>query len=244
MGSVQHAVTLLSRLGGIMGKIVLAGAITMLLAGCQSLQNNAAQNNAAVDPAQGLAEAAIATAQLESTPSDAICSVQLRNGPPPKPSKGADFAKNGVGKNVGRNAGRSILTQLGGRLGGGIGAGVASGAATSTIRTEQDMKGKWLVTDGRSHCACNISISSGFNLQMTSSDKGKLKVEGCSNPALAASQRWRLGHTFTGYNASFELLASDNTTVLATMRRDGLNYSSGTLPNGEAVTMWRRGGFF
>ncbi len=208
-----------------------------MLAGCQSLQNGAS-----VDPAQSMAEAAKASAVMEATPTGAICSVQLAGGPPPKPSKGADFAKNAVGKNVGRNVGRNVLTQLGGRLGGGIGAAVAGGAATSTIRTEQDMKGKWLVTDGRADCACNISINSGVNLQMKSSNKGKLKTEGCANPALAASQRWRLGHSFTGYNASFDLLANDNKTVLATMRRDGLNYFSGTLPNGEPVTMWRRGG--
>lgn len=220
-----------------MKKKILAGSLCVLLAGCQSLQNNAA-----VDPSQGLAEAASATAVMEPTPSNAMCSVQLAGGPPPKPSKGADFAKNAVGKNVGRNVGRNVLTQLGGRLGGGIGAAVASGAATSTIRTEQDMKGEWLITDGRSNCACKVSINSGVNLQMKSSNKGKLKTQGCASKALASSQRWRLGHTFTGYNASFELLAGDNKTVLATMRRDGLNYFSGTLVNGEAVTMWRRGG--
>ena len=220
-----------------MSKLVLMGTMAVMLAGCQSLQNGASDN-----PAESMSEAVKASAVMEATSSDAICSVQLANGPPPKPSKGADIARNAVGKNVGRNAGRSILTHLGGRLGGGIGVAAASGAATSTIRTEQDMKGKWLVTDGRSDCACNISINSGINLQMKSSNKGKLKTEGCANPALAASQRWRLGHSFTGYNASFELLANDNKTVLATMRRDGLNYFSGTLPNGEPVTMWRRGG--
>lgn len=223
--------------GGTMNKILLTGAISLLLAGCQSLQNS---NE--VDPTQSMAEAAQASAIMGATPSDAICSVQLANGPPPIPSKGADFAKNAVGKNVGRNVGRSVLTQIGGRLGGGIGAAVAGGAATSTIRTEQDMKGNWLVTDGRSNCACNVSISSGVNLQLKSSNKGKLKTDSCANQALASSQRWRLGHTFTGYNASLELLANDNKTVLVTMRRDGLNYFSGTLANGEAVTMWRRGG--
>lgn len=220
-----------------MKKTVLTGSLCVLLAGCQSLQNNAA-----VDPAQGMSEIAGTSTVMEATPSGAMCSVQLAGGPPPKPSKGADFAKNAVGKNVGRNVGRNVLTQLGGRFGGGIGAAVAGGAARSTIRTEQDMKGKWLITDGRSNCACNLSISSGVNLQMKSSNKGKLQTQGCASKALALSERWRLGHTFTGYNASFELLASDNKTVLATMRRDGLNYFSGTLVNGETVTMWRRGG--
>lgn len=220
-----------------MSKFILTSTLAVLLAGCQSLQNNTA-----VDPTQSLADAAQAKAVMEATPSDAACSVQLASGPPPKPSKGADFAKNAVGKNVGRNVGRNVLTQLGGRLGGGIGAAVASGAATSTIRTEQDMKGKWLATDGRTNCACEISISSGVNLQLQSSNKGKLTTSNCASSSLASSQRWRLGHTFTGYNASLELLSSDNKTVLATMRRDGLNYFSGTLANGEAITMWRRGG--
>lgn len=225
-------------IGGTMNKFLIAGTVTISLAGCQSLQNNTS-----VDPTQSLAAAAETSALMSAaTPTDAICTVELANGPPPKPSKGADFAKNAVGKNVGRNVGRNVLTQLGGRFGGGIGAAVASGAATSTIRTEQDMKGKWLVTDGRPNCACNVAINSGVNLQLQSSNKGKLTTQGCASPALASSQRWRLGHTFTGYNASLELLADDNKTVLATMRRDGLNYFSGTLPNGEAVTMWRRGG--
>ncbi|PCJ95799.1 MAG: hypothetical protein COA52_03025 [Hyphomicrobiales bacterium] len=171
-----------------------------------------------------------------------MCTIPLAGGPPAKPNKGTDFAKNAVAKNVGRNVSRNILTQLGGRFGGGLGAAVAGGAAKGTIRTEQDLKGSWTITDGASGCGCAVKISSGVNLQMKSSNKGRLSTKGCGNQLVAQASYWALGHTFTGYGATFELMASDKKTVIAHMKRDGLNYFSGTMVNGTAITMWRRGG--
>ena len=110
------------------------------------------------------------------------------------------------------------------------------------IRTEQDLKGDWAITDGRPDCGCTMSISSGTNLRMESSKAGKLAAEGCQSPFLAQAARWSLGHTFTGYDAPLAILASDRKTVLVKLNRDGINYFSGQLADGTPVTMWRRGG--
>ncbi len=212
--------------------IVISSVTAIALGGCQSLPGTNSQGNSNFD-----------LSALSALPSGSnMCTVPLADGPPAKPSAGADFAKNAVAKNVGRNVGRNVLTQLGGRFGGGLGAAVAGGAARSTIRTEQDLKGSWTITDGASGCGCTLNISSGVNLQMKSSNKGKLSTQDCGNPLVMQAAYWALGHTFTGYGATFELKASDKKTVIANLKRDGLNYFSGTMVNGTPVTMWRRGG--
>lgn len=203
---------------------------------------------ATTDPAPAANEAEMtANAAAAYAPDDSPdatpgqCAVRIAGGPPPKPTKGADFAQNAVGKNIGRNVGRNAITMIGGRLGGGLGGAVAGGLASNAIRTEQDLKGRWTITDGAAECGCELDISSATNLQMKSANKGRLKPTGCAS-MLAGAARWTLGHTFTGYDAPFQLLGADNKTVIASMKRDGVNYFSGTLADGTPVTMWRRGG--
>lgn len=182
---------------------------------------------------------ASAYASSADNPAAGQCAIQLADGPPPKPDRGSDIAKNAVGKNIARNVGRNAITRIGGRVGGGLGAAVAGGLASNSIRTEQDLKGVWTITDGSANCACQLDISSGTNLQMQSSNQGKLKPKGCSS-LVASAARWSLGHSFTGYDAPFQLLAPDRKTVIAHMKRDGINFFSGTLADGTSVTMWRR----
>jgi hypothetical protein len=83
------------------------------------------------------------------------CAIELASGPPAKPAKGADFAKNAVGKNIARNVGRNLLNRAIG--GGAIGATLAS----QVVRTEQDLGGKWMATDGSNNCGCEIQIRTG-----------------------------------------------------------------------------------
>lgn len=170
------------------------------------------------------------------------CSVSIAAGPPPKPAKGADFGK-AAAKNVGRNVSRNLISNIGARVAGPLGGAVASGVAASSIRQEQDLSGKWTATDGVTPgCGCSIEIRSATNLNLATSNNGRVKSIDCRNTLLAGISRWRLGHSFTGYDARFELLAKDRKTVLATLNRDGVNYFSGTLADGTPVTVWRRGG--
>lgn len=170
------------------------------------------------------------------------CSINLAGGPPSRPAKGADFGK-AAAKNVGKNVSRSLISNIGSRVAGPLGGAVAGGLAANSIRQEQDLSGKWTATDGAAQgCGCSIEIRSATNLNLETSNNGRIKSIDCSNPMLAEISRWKLGHSFTGYDAKFELLGKDRKSVLATLNRDGVNYFSGTLADGTPVTLWRRGG--
>ncbi|TDH37869.1 hypothetical protein E2A64_01650 [Pseudohoeflea suaedae] len=225
-------------------KAVCALGALALLAGCQSApttQSSATtQAGMAAAPQPATTAQAIAEGQAVETQSG-YCARPI-SGPPPKPAKGGDFVKNGIGNNLKRNVARNSISMLGGAIAGPLGGAVAQGIASDQIRTEQDLKGEWAITDGRPDCGCTISISSGTNLKMESSKAGKLTAESCQSPFLAQAARWSLGHTFTGYDAPLAILASDRKTVLVKLNRDGINYFSGTLADGTPVTMWRRGG--
>lgn len=222
-------------------RAVCALGALALLAGCQSTPTSetSATTQAGMAAAQPVttAQSAVQTATAQA----GYCAKPI-SGPPPKPAKGADFAKNAVGNNLKRNVARNSISMLGSRIAGPLGGAVAQGIASDQIRTEQDLKGEWAITDGRPDCGCTVSISSGTNLQMKSSNAGKLRTEGCQSPLLAQAARWSLGHTFTGYDAPLAILASDRKTVLVQLNRDGINYFSGRLADGTSVTMWRRGG--
>jgi len=166
----------------------------------------------------------------------------IAGGPPPKPARGADFAQNAVANNLKRNVARNSISMLGSRVAGPLGGAIAQGVASNQIRTEQDLKGRWTITDGRADCGCELEFSSGVNLKMESSDNGALKPLGCMTGLVAAAERWTIGHSFTGYDVPLTLYAADRRTVLATLNRDGINYFSGRLADGTPVTLWRRGG--
>tara|TARA_R110000751_G_scaffold131275_4_gene233622 strand:+ start:46968 stop:47642 length:675 start_codon:yes stop_codon:yes gene_type:complete len=174
------------------------------------------------------------------------CAIKLASGPPAKPAKGADFAKNAVGKNLARNVGRNILGNVIG--GGAIGATVAS----QVVRTEQDMGGKWMATDGSNNCGCEIRVRTGAGViaqgfGRTSSYKlrdakgGSMSNLTCSNPQLASVNRFALGYSFTGYDATL-VIEGKNGAPIAKLKRDGINYFSGNLADGTPVTFWRRSG--
>lgn len=227
-------------------KAVCALGVLALLAGCQSTPSTDSSTSTQTGTQAGMAAAPqpVTTAQsaVQATTAEAGYCARPISGPPPKPAKGADFAKNGIGNNLKRNVARNSISMLGSAIAGPLGGAVAQGVASDQIRTEQDLKGDWAITDGRPDCGCTMSISSGTNLRMESSKAGKLAAEGCQSPFLAQAARWSLGHTFTGYDAPLAILASDRKTVLVKLNRDGINYFSGQLADGTPVTMWRRGG--
>jgi hypothetical protein len=227
-------------------KAVCALGALALLAGCQSTPSTDSSTTTQAGTQAGMAAAQpVTTAQsaVQSATAEAgYCARPIAGGPPPKPAKGADFAKNAIGNNIKRNVARNSISMLGGAIAGPLGGAVAQGVASQQIRTEQDLKGDWIVTDGRPDCGCSVSFSSGVNLQMKSSNAGALKTEGCQSPLLAQAARWSLGYSFTGYNAPLAVLAADRKTVVVQLNRDGINYFSGQLADGTPVTMWRRGG--
>ena len=213
----------------------------MLLAACQS-PSPAAKS----EMTDTVASAPTVTAFAAKPATSAICSITLASGPPPKPAKGADFAKNAVGKNLVRNVGRNVLGNV---IGGGV---IGATVASQVVRTEQDLGGKWTVTDGSSNCGCEIQVRTGAGViaqgfGTTSSYKlkdakgGNMKNISCSNPYLANVGSSALGYSFTGYDAMLAI-ESGNGQAVAQMKRDGINYFSGTLADGTPVTMWRRSG--
>ena len=236
----------------------------LILSACQSTGEQAAlspatpqttaQAAATATPTSSApsATAAASATAFAQTPAQtpAQCAIQLAGGPPPKPNKGADFAQNAVGKNLARNAGRNILANIGGRVAGPIGGAVSGSLAAQAIRTEQDLHGKWMMTDGTSNCACEVDISTSTGLvpdgyfrssgyRLKDAMGGKVKNISCSNPNIAATTSFALGYSFTGYDAELALQAANGSGV-GLLKRDGLNYFSGTLSDGTPVTMWRR----
>lgn len=218
-------------------KIYHAAAVAMALclSGCQS------SKEASVKPAEtqaaGSVTAAAATAYAASTAVPAQCAMQIA-GPPPKPAKGADFGS-ATAKNLGKNVSRNILSGIGSRVAGPLGGVVVGAVAMDQIRTEQDLKGEWTATDGASTCGCILDVSSGINLQGKTVYNGKLASRNCTNPLLANVAKWNLGHTFTGYDATLDLIDKGGRKV-AGLKRDGMDYFSGTLADGTPVTIWRQ----
>lgn len=232
------------RVHSVFGPSALIILSSVFLAGCQSAKAPTAADLAGpapVDAAAKTADPAAAAAPVTMAAAPLAACTRPIAGPPAKPEKGADFAKNAVGKNIGRNVGRNLIAGLGGAVGGGLGQAVAGGVATEAIRTEQDLKGEWNATDGADTCGCTINVSSGVNLLGNDVNKGKLTNATCTHPALAAVAAWELGQTFTGYDAPLTIKDAKG-AVVASLKRDGINYFSGTLADGRPVTLWRRSG--
>ena len=208
-------------------------SIAGLVAACQSTSLTPQATPASQSTTNGQeTEAALSVGQPQA------CSVQVAGGPPPKPNKAADFGQ-GAATGVGRGVQRTAITQVGARIGGQFGAIVGNSIARSQIRDVQDLHGTWTITDGSPNCGCTIEIKTGITLNGGKSNAGKLTPKGCNGPLLQQVARWNLGYSFTGYGADFNLLKSDGRTSIANMKRDGINYFSGTLSDGTAVTMWR-----
>lgn len=216
----------------------------LLVSACQTTSETTTQT-ADVDSFDTGSAAPVETAFAAQASSPATCAIALASGPPPKPAKGADFAKNAVGKNLARNVGRNILGNVIG--GGAIGATVAS----QVVRTEQDLGGKWNFTDGSNNCGCEIQIRTGAGVVATGFGRtsgyklkdakgGNMKNLSCSTQQLQNVSRFALGYSFTGYNATLAIEGAKGQPV-AELKRDGINYFSGTLSDGTPVTMWRRG---
>lgn len=222
---------------------------TLGLIGAAALVS-ACQSNPSTETAQAKSETLsptpTVTAYAGSSAAPAHCAMPLAGGPPPKPAKGADFAKNAVGKNLARNVGRNVLGNM---IGGGV---IGATVASQVVRTEQDLGGKWMVTDGSANCGCEVRVRTGAGVvgqgfgrntsyRLKDAKGGTMSNITCSNPLLANAARFALGYSFTGYDALL-VVESGNGQPLAQMKRDGINYFSGTLADGTPVTMWRRGG--
>ena len=137
---------------------------------------------------------------------------------------------------MGKGAKRGALRILGASVGGQIGALVGDVAANS-VRPEQEVRGIWTITDGSPGCGCQIALDAPVSINGSLAMKGKTLMRDCSNPVLAGSASWNLGHSFTGYGVKMEF--SNRKSVSATMTREGIHYFTGTLADGTPVTMWR-----
>lgn len=233
-------------------KFGVMGLSFLLLAGCQATSEPTAIA-AVTQPDTAVPETAAIDANTTTPAPQAFvatatqsCANPLAGGPPPAPAKGADFAKNAVGKNLARNVGRNLLSSA-------VGGGYAGAALSSqVVRTEQDLGGKWQLTDGSNNCGCEVQIRTGSGLTRTgvlgssgytirAASTGSMNSLSCTNPQLATVAGFGLGHSFTGYDADLQIKARDG-SIVANMKRNGINHFSGSLADGTPVTMWRRSG--
>ncbi|WP_422371805.1 hypothetical protein [Hoeflea sp.] len=223
----------------------LIGAAALVSA-CQTNPAPGTGGAAGQTTSEAASSAPAVAAYAGSAGAPAQCANPLAGGPPPKPAKGADFAKNAVGKNVARNVGRNVLGNV---IGGGV---IGATVASQVVRTEQDLGGTWMVTDGSPDCGCEVRVRTGAGVvsqgfgrntsyRLKDAKGGNMSNISCSNPLLANASRFALGYSFTGYDALL-VVEGGNGQPVAQMKRDGINYFSGTLADGTQVTMWRRGG--
>ncbi|EKF41605.1 hypothetical protein [Nitratireductor indicus] len=219
-------------------------AAAIFVAACQTTDSGSklAESEAAVE-APPAASAPVATAFAPTaTASPAQCAMRIA-GPPPKPNKGSDFAAN-MGKNLARNVGRNVLANAigGGRFGGSV--------AAQVVRTEQDLHGTWSFTDGSPQCGCEARVATGAGVvpvgffrnsgyKLKDAKSGSIRPAGCSNPLLSQMASFALGYSFTGYDAELVIQTADGRGV-GKLKRDGVDYFSGTLADGSPVVMWRR----
>lgn len=234
---------------GVLAAVLALGACQSASEGQSGLAVTASGTGAQRTAPAGTAPTA--TAYAASRPATAAqCAIQVAGGPPPKPNKGADFAQNAVGKNVARNVGRNAISSIAANIAGPLGGAVGSAVAVQAIRTEQDLHGKWFVTDGAPECGCEIDIATSTGLvpvgyfrtsgyRLKDAKGGRVGNVSCSNPLIASAASFALGYSFTGYDAQLAL-QSANGSAVGLLNRDGVNYFSGTLADGTPVTMWRR----
>lgn len=224
-----------------------AALLALLLAGCQTTKQPSAEAQAPAPQPQQEANATAPAASAASTaPAVAAAPGACVPGQfaiatvPPKPERVGDFfagAAENVGRNVTRNVGTRAAQNMLGRTIPGVGGAIAVAAAPAVgqqiVQKAEDLWDDWTATDGSPACGCTVTFHKG------ALRADLVKSTGCASPQLQQIAHWRLGHSFTGYDAKLELLAADGRTIRATLNREGLDYFQGTLADGTPITLWR-----
>lgn len=238
-------------------RCILLSAAVVFIAGCQSAgRQNLAESAALLEeepsPATASAAAEPATASMAAEPAVASVSAAaagggqcsgsqtvLAGGPPPVPSKVASFAggvAENAGRNVARNTGTAAANQVVSRIpgiGGVIGVATTQVAAKEVVRTAEDVRGTWSVTDGSPDCGCELELSRPGMVVA----RNAVAAKGCASPLLNAATRWNV--VDTGFaKQDLVLLAGDGKTEVARLDRKGIDYFQGVV-GGTTYTVWR-----
>jgi hypothetical protein len=159
---------------------------------------------------------------------------------PPVPNKvgaAVSGAMDNAGRNVTRNVGTNLMiNNVTGHIpgvGGIIGVAATQEAGKEVVRTAQDMRGAWTVSDGSHRCGCVMeSEKSGLIIA-----DYVAKPKGCQHPALAAAARYKVvGSGMTTNN--LVLFAEDNATEVARLDQKSYDYYQGDV-GGVTVTLRR-----
>lgn len=159
---------------------------------------------------------------------------------PPVPNKVGGMVSgtmDNAGRNVTRNVGTNlVINNVTGRIpgvGGIIGVAATQEAGKEVVRTAQDMRGTWTVSDGSPRCGCVMEFEkSGLIIA-----DYVAKPKGCQHPALAAAARYKIVGSGITTN-DLVLLAADNTTEVARLDQKSYDYYQGDV-GGVSVTLWR-----
>lgn len=196
-------------------------AIAVMLTACQS-----------ADPADETQRAA-----ASSFIGPMQCAVALPAGPPETPERLSAFGT-ATALNVGRSVGRNVITGAGTVVGGPVGGAVAGNVASRALPSQFDISGNWTTTDGTANCGCGLRFSATSSWTGTNPGRGSLSQSGCRNSLMATANDWRLDESLAGLEAEL-LVYAQNGNRIAVLRRNGPDHYSGTLSDGQPVTIWR-----
>lgn len=159
---------------------------------------------------------------------------------PPVPNKVGGVvsgAMEDAGRNVTRNVGTNlVINNVTGRIpgvGGILGVAATQEAGKEVVRTAQDMRGTWTVSDGSPRCGCVMEFEkSGLIIA-----DYVAKPKGCQHPALAGAARYKIVGSGMTTN-DLVLFAEDNKTEVARLDQKSYDYYQGDV-GGVTVTLWR-----
>ena len=165
------------------------------------------------------------------------CQRPMPSGPPAKPDRMKALGT-AAAWNVGRTVGRNAIASAGTFVAGPVGGAVAGNIAARALPSEFDIRGRWTVTDGQPNCACSVTISGEGSWSGANTPRGRIASSGCNNALLASANDFRLDESMTGIDAEL-LVYAQNGNRIAVLNRDGPDYYSGRLSNGQTITLWR-----
>jgi hypothetical protein len=165
------------------------------------------------------------------------CQMQLPSGPPAKPDRMSALGT-AAAWNVGRTVGRNAIASAGTFVAGPVGGAVAGNIAARALPSEFDIRGRWTITDGQPDCACSVTVSGEGSWSGANTPRGRIVSSGCNNALLASANDFRLDESMTGIDAEL-LIYAQNGNRIAVLNRDGPDYYSGRLSNGQSIMLWR-----
>jgi hypothetical protein len=242
--------------GSVMRKIRSVGGVcaaAMIFAGLSACASGPSGSSSSLPAAGAEASAAETAAATDTKTPHYTAASAARSGKagactgsqvaitvPPVPNKVGGMvsgAMDNAGRNVTRNVGTNlVINNVAGQIpgiGGLVAVAATQEAGKEVVRTAQDMRGTWTVSDGSPRCGCVMEFEkSGLIIA-----DYVAKPKGCQHPALAGAARYKIVGSGITTN-DLVLFAADNTTEVARLDQKSYDYYQGDV-GGVTVTLWR-----